>query len=68
MIRQKPLLGIRSCNLIRHPYIALETQCVSGRTFSQNDLKNVRCQTVVIVSVGHTVTPLMIVQVKILHF
>ena len=44
MIGQKPLLGIRSCNLIGHPYIALERQCVSGRTFSQNDLKNVRCQ------------------------
>ena len=40
-----------SCNLIRHPYVALERLSISGRTFSQNDLKNVRCQTVIIVSV-----------------
>ena len=50
MIRQKPLLGILSCNLIGHPYITLERQCISGRTYSQNDLENVRCQTVIIVS------------------
>ena len=51
MIGQKPLLAIMSCNLIRHPYIALERLSISGRTFSQNDLKNVRCQTVIIVSI-----------------
>ena len=50
MIRQKPLLAIMSCNLIGHPHITLKRQCISGRTFSQNDLKNVRCQTVIIVS------------------
>ena len=50
MIGQKPLLGILSCNLIRHPYITLERQRISGRTYSQNDLENVRCQTVIIVS------------------
>ena len=51
MIGQKPLLGILSCNLIGHPYITLERQCISGRTYSQNDLENVRCQTVIIISV-----------------
>ena len=50
MIGQKPLLAIMSCNLIEHPYIGLERQSISGRTFSQNDLKNVRCQTVMIIS------------------
>ena len=49
MIGQKQLFTIMSCNLIGHSY-TLERQCISGRTFSQNDLKNVRCQTVIIVS------------------
>ena len=49
MIGQKPLLVIMSCNLIGHPYITLKRRCISGRTFSQNDLKNVRCQNVIIV-------------------
>ena len=48
MIGQKPLLAIMSCNLIRHPYIALERLSISGWIFSQNDL---RCQTIIIVSV-----------------
>ena len=51
MIGQKSLLGILSYNLIGHPYITLERQCISGRTYSQNDLKNVRGQIVIIVSV-----------------
>ena len=50
MIRKKHLLTM-SCNLIGHPYITLDRQCISGRKFSQNDLKNVRCQTVIIVCV-----------------
>ena len=44
MIGQKPLIATLAPNLIGHPYIALERQCLSGRTL-------VRCQTVIIISV-----------------
>ena len=32
MIGQKPLIATLVPYLIRHPYIALERQCISGRT------------------------------------
>ena len=34
-IRQKPLIATLVPNLIGHPYIALERQCISGRTLSK---------------------------------
>ena len=35
MIGQKPLIATLVPNLIGHPYIALERQCISGQTFSK---------------------------------
>ena len=35
MIGQKPLTATLVPNLIRHPYIVLERQCISGRTLSK---------------------------------
>ena len=35
MIEQKPLIARLVPNLIGHPYIALERQCISGRTLSK---------------------------------
>ena len=35
MIGQKPLIATLVPNLIGHPYIALERQCISGRTLSK---------------------------------
>ena len=35
MIGQKPLIATLVPYLIRHPYIALEKQCISGRTSSK---------------------------------
>ena len=35
MIAQKPLIATLVPNLIRHPYIALERQCISGQTLSK---------------------------------
>ena len=35
MIGQKPLIATLIPNLIGHPYIVLESQCISGRTLSK---------------------------------
>ena len=35
MIRQKPLIATLVPNLTGHQYIALERQCISGRTLSK---------------------------------
>ena len=35
MIGQKPLIATLVPNLIGHPYIALERQCISGQTLSK---------------------------------
>ena len=35
MIGKKPLIATLVPCLIRHPYIALERQCISGRTLSK---------------------------------
>ena len=35
MIGQKPLIATLVPNLIGHPYIALERQCISGWTLSK---------------------------------
>ena len=35
MIRQKPMIATLVPNLIGHPYIALERQCLSGRALSK---------------------------------
>ena len=43
MIGQKPSIAILSLNLVEHPYIALEKQCISDRTFSQSNLKMSDC-------------------------
>ena len=48
MIRPKALIATLVPNLIGHPYVALERQYISGQTLS---MKNVRCQTVIIISV-----------------
>ena len=35
MIGQKPLIATLVPNLIGHPYVASERQCISGRTLSK---------------------------------
>ena len=35
MIGHKPLIATLAPNLIGHPYIELERQCISGRTLSK---------------------------------
>ena len=55
MIGQKPLIATLAPNLIGHPYIALERQCISVRTLSKmvwkmSDHYNHLCTLCVLVS------------------